>query len=398
MSTNEVIGLGVVGLGRGFRLTLPALQAFPELRLAAAFDVRAEARRRFEVELAGRSHNSLEGLLNDPAVDAVYVATPHERHAEQAIAAARAGKHVLVEKPMAIRVADCQAMVEAARSAGIVLVVGPSHGFDAPVQRAAELITSGALGPVSMITTFNFTDFIYRPRRPEELDPDRGGGVVYSQAAHQFDVVRHLASGSVSEITAIAGNWDRARPGDGAYTALVRFADGAAASLTYSGYGHYDSDELMDWVSELGRRKDPAAYGEARRALAGLTLREEAEAKRARTFIDAAAPSTESPIAHNEHFGFLLVSCEHADLKVLADGVRIFGDEKCQFVPVAPPSVPRAPVIAEFLRAIRGEQPARHDGEWGLTTILCCAALVRSSATKRTVRLNEIEEFEKGTG
>ena len=120
------------------------------------------------------------------------MASPHPHHAAHAIAAARAGKHVLVEKPMALDVADCAAMVEAARAAGTRLAVGPSHGYDAPVARAAELIASGRYGRVRMVTAFNFTDFLYRPRRPDELDPALGGGVVLSQAAHQVDVVRRL--------------------------------------------------------------------------------------------------------------------------------------------------------------------------------------------------------------
>jgi phthalate 4,5-cis-dihydrodiol dehydrogenase len=387
MTTIAPIGLGVVGLGRAFTLMLPALKASQELRLAAAFDVRPSARRKFEAEFGGRSHESLECLLSDPAVDAVYIATPHELHAEQTVAAARAGKHILVEKPMAIRVADCQAMIAAARAAGVALVVGPSHGFDAPVQRAADLIGSGAFGPVRLITTFNFTDFVYRPRRPEELDPERGGGVVHSQAAHQFDVVRRLAGQSVSEIMAIASNWDHERPGNGAYTALVRFTGGAAASLTYSGYAHYDSDELMEWISELGHRKNPIAYGQARRALAGLSAHAEAEAKMSRSFGGDAEPSAEAPVTHNEHFGFLLASCERADLRVMPDRIGIFSDEKREFLPVTLPRAPRAGVITEFLAAVRGEQPARHDGEWGLATMQCCTALARSSASGRAVKL-----------
>ncbi|MFX8719861.1 gfo/Idh/MocA family oxidoreductase, partial [Acinetobacter baumannii] len=80
----------------------------------------------------------------------------------------------------------------AAEDAGRFLIVGPSHGFDEPVRSAATLIASGRFGRVRMVTALNFTDFLYRPRRPAELETSRGGGVVYSQAAHQVDVVRRL--------------------------------------------------------------------------------------------------------------------------------------------------------------------------------------------------------------
>lgn len=368
-------------------LTLPALAASRDIRLSAAFDVRLEARERFAREFGGTPHGSLEGLLADAAVQAVYIASPHALHADQTIAAVNAGKHVLVEKPMATTVADCRAMVDAARIAQVVLMVGPSHGFDPPVQRAAEMVASGAFGRVRMVTTFNFTDFMYRPRRPEELDPEQGGGVVHSQAAHQFDVVRRIVGKRVEAITAVVGDWDSARPG-GAYTAFVRFEGDVAATLTYSGYGHYDSDELLGWVSELGRDKNPDAHGQARRAVAGLSSDEEARRKLTRAYgPDAKA---DAPAQHHEHFGFVLVSCDAADLKVTADGVWVFADDRRQFIPVPVPAVPRAGVIAAFAAAVRGQRPVIHDGEWGLTTMRCCAALIRSSVTGRTVSAPDI--------
>jgi phthalate 4,5-cis-dihydrodiol dehydrogenase len=386
-----MIGLGVVGLGRGFTLTLPALLATPGIALKAACDPRESARARFAQEFSASVYEHLEDLLADPAVAALYIATPQELHAAQAIAAAEAGRHVLVEKPMATTVADCRAMVAAARAANTVLMVGPSHGFDAPVRTAAERIASGDYGAVRMLTALNFTDYVYRPRRLEELNPSLGGGVVLGQGAHQIDVARRLIGAPVREVTAVSGNWDRARPGDGAYTALLRFANGACASLTYSGYAHYDSDELMGWISELGRNKDPAAYGQARRKLKGLSQTEEAQAKLARTFGGSASIAAEPVPSHHEHFGFVLVSCERADIKILPDGIWIFGDERRDFIEIPAPLVPRDQVIAEFVAAVRGERAAIHSGEWGLATTCCCAALALSSTTGRAVCIEEIE-------
>jgi phthalate 4,5-cis-dihydrodiol dehydrogenase len=387
----EKIGIGVVGLGRGFTLTLPALQAVTGIRLSAAFDVRASAREAVSTELGAATYDSLDDLLRDPNVDAVYIASPHELHAPQTIAAANAGKHVLVEKPMATTIADCRAMVRAAADAGVVLIVGPSHGFDPQVRRAAELISSGTYGPIRMVNAFNFTDFVYRPRRPEELDPAKGGGVIYSQGSHQFDIVRRLVGQPVIEIVATTGNWDPVRPGDGAYVAFMKFFGGAAAALTYSGYAHYDSDELMDWVSELGRPKDTSKYGETRRRLAGLSSQQEADAKLSRTFDGSGGRAAQSRASHNEHFGFLLASCERADLKIMSDGIWIFGDERKEFLPVAAPRYPRVGVIEEFVQAIRGMQRPIHDGEWGLATTMCCEAVVRSSATGLPVTMSETD-------
>ena len=252
--------LGIAGLGRGFMLMLPTLRAHPRLSVVAAADPRPEARRQFAADFGGRAYESVEALCADADVEAIYVATPHELHAAHAIAAARAGKHLLVEKPMAVTLAECDAMNAAARAAGVALIVGPSHSFDAPIARTRSLIDSGAYGRVRMITALNYTDFLYRPRRPEELDTRQGGGVVFSQGAHQVDVARLLAGSPVRTVRAVTGAWDPARPTEGAYTALVTFADGACASLTYSGYAHFDSDALMGWVGEMGHRKDPDRY------------------------------------------------------------------------------------------------------------------------------------------
>ncbi|MCJ2187605.1 Gfo/Idh/MocA family protein [Novosphingobium beihaiensis] len=376
----STVNLGIAGLGRGFMLTLPALRAHPSIRLAGAFDLRADAVRQFAEEFAASGHFSLESLLADPAIGAVYIATPHGLHAEQAIAALEAGKHVLVEKPMATTVGECLRMADAARQAGKVLMTGPSHGFDEPVRTAAQMVASGRFGRVRLITSFNFTDFMYRPRRPEELDEARGGGVVYSQAAHQIDVVRRIVGQPATAIRAVTGNWDPGRPSDGAYSALMTFADGAAASLTYSGYAHYDSDELVGWISELGQDKDPLRYGDARRALASLSGEDEMQAKLARTYGSPSATPVH-PAPHHEHFGFLLVSCEGADLKVLPDGIEVFADAAREHIPIAPPAIPRAAVIEEFTRAIASGDTSGHDGRWGLETMACCAALIQSGRT-----------------
>ncbi|MGZ5085381.1 MAG: Gfo/Idh/MocA family protein, partial [Usitatibacter sp.] len=251
--------LGVAGLGRAFTLMLPTLAAHGGVKLAAAADPRREARERFASQFGARAYETVEALCGDSSVDAVYVATPHQHHAAHAILAARSGKHVLVEKPMALTIGEADAMIAAAREAGVRLVVGHSHSFDAPILRAREIVESGELGAVRMITSLQFTDFLYRARRPEELDTAAGGGVLFSQAAHQVDVARLLGGGLAASVRTMAGAWDASRPTEGAYAALIAFEGGAFASLAYSGYGHFDSDELCGWIGESGARKDPSA-------------------------------------------------------------------------------------------------------------------------------------------
>src|SRR4051794_31038421 len=130
MTHQRTIRLGVAGLGRALRLMLPTFAANRRVELVAAADPRPEAREKFAAEFAAKTYGSVEELCADPAVEAVYVATPHELHAAHACLAAAHGKHVLVEKPMALTLAHCRAMIAAAERANVHLAVGHSHSFD----------------------------------------------------------------------------------------------------------------------------------------------------------------------------------------------------------------------------------------------------------------------------
>src|SRR3954468_2841817 len=140
MPMNErVLRLGVAGLGKAFMLMLPGLIAHPSVKLVAAADPRKEARERFAADFGANTYEDVESLAADPAVQAIYVASPHEFHAPHVCTAAAHGKHVLVEKPMALSIAECQAMIEAARTNRVHVVVGHSHSFDAPIARTRAL-------------------------------------------------------------------------------------------------------------------------------------------------------------------------------------------------------------------------------------------------------------------
>ncbi len=378
--------IGAAGLSRAFTLMVPTFAGDRRVTLVAAADPRADARARFAADFGGRTYRSVAQLCEDPDVDVVYVASPHELHAEHSIRAARAGKHVLVEKPMAITLAQADAMIDAAREAHVVLIVGHSHSFDAPILRTRELIASGAFGRATMIHAMNYTDFLYRPRRPAELATAQGGGVVFSQAAHQLDIVRLLGGGRVATVRATTGAWDPSRPTEGAYSALLTFDDGLFASATYSGYAHFDSDELCDWTAELGGPKDRQRYGSTRRLLRDAAAGE-AALKLDRAFggaNDAGAPQSSST---HQHFGLVIVSCERADLRPTPSGVLIYADDAQRLDALAPPSVPRVEVVDELVAAITGGVPPLHSGEWGRATLEACLAVLESSRTQRDVPL-----------
>jgi phthalate 4,5-cis-dihydrodiol dehydrogenase len=380
--------LGIVGLGRAFMLMQPGFAASPQIELVAAADPRPEARARFAVEFGGAAYATVEELLRDPRVDAVYIASPHQFHAVQAIAAAQAGKHVLVEKPMGLTLTEADAMVAAAHAAGVKLLVGHSHSVDAPIAATRAIVAGGEFGAVKMITALNFTDFLYRPRRAEELDTAAGGGVVFNQAAHQVDIVRLLAGGIGESVIAQTGIWDRARPTEGAYTVFLRFAGDVAASLTYGGYAHFDSDALLGWIGESGMPKDRDAFARTRAELLPDLSRAQEEELRRRRGYGAAGEAGAAPAARwHEHFGFIVVSCERADLRPVPQGVIVDSAREHGLRPLAPPLAPRLEIIDELCDAIWNDREPLHSGEWGLATLEVCLAMLQSARERREIKL-----------
>ncbi len=384
--------IGIAGLGRAFSIMLPAL-ASEKLEIVAGADPRPEARERFTSDFKARAFATVEEMCADPSVEAVYISTPHGYHRANVEAAAAHGKHVLVEKPMALTLDDCRAMTQAARAAGVVLIVGHSHSFDLPIVRAREIIASGAAGELKMITAAYFTDFLYRPRRREELDTAQGGGVIYNQAPHQVDVVRLLGGGRVKSVRANVGVWDRGRPTEGAYQALLTFENGATASLIYSGYAHFDGDELADWVTEGGLPKDPARYGATRMALGVAANLEAEELLKNRVNYGgegyAGSPNAgNGPERFHQHFGHIIASCERADLRPTAKGVHVYGDTERRFEALASPRIYRDEVIDELYDAVVDAAPVIHSGEWATATMEVCIAMLASHAQVREISLS----------
>ena len=389
---SEPLKLGVIGLGRAFTLMLPTFASHPLVKMVAASDPRPDARARFAAEFGAKVYEDAETLCADPDVKAVYIASPHQFHLEHVKCAASHGKHALVEKPMALSISDGREMIAATKAAGTKLLVGHSHSFDLPYLRARAMIQSGTYGRVRMISALNFTDFLYRPRRPEELDTNQGGGVVFSQAAHQVDIVRLLAGTKATSVRALAGNWDAGRNTEGAYTAQIKFEDGSFASLTYSGYAHFDTDEFMGWWGELGQGRDgEASYGRARQNLAkAASIADEIAMKNARAYGPSGSDAfhIDGELSHN-HFGLVVASCEHADLRTTPHGVMVYGDKTRHLDELPSPKIPRSEVVDELYAAAMSGTAPLHSGEWGLATLEVCLAILEAAKTGGEIRLRE---------
>ncbi|HET9576318.1 MAG TPA: Gfo/Idh/MocA family oxidoreductase [Usitatibacter sp.] len=375
-----MIRIGIAGLGAAGRAFVPAVRSHAAFRLAAIADPSPEIRAEFAAAGGPTPYPDFEAMLGDASLDAVCIATPTDLHAEQARAAFAAGKHVLLEKPMATSIADARAIIEAAARAGKVLLVGHSHSYDAPIARMRAIVEGGTLGAPRMANTWCFTDWVYRPRRPEELDLAKGGGVAFRQGAHQFDILRLLCGGRARSVRARTFDNDAARSTVGAFVAFVDFADGAAGTAVYSGYGHLPGAELTFGIGEWGFPQAPA---KPRAAQASATSPEEelrAKAQRARTAIPAQAP-------HPPFFGLTILCCERGDVRQVPEGLAIHSRDGASMVPVCVARSPRELLLDEFHDAIAGVRPAVHDGLWALATLELCIGALESARTGREVAL-----------
>jgi phthalate 4,5-cis-dihydrodiol dehydrogenase len=369
---------------------LPTFEGDERVKLVAAFDPRQSARAAFASQF-GTSHSSAKAVCEDSDVEWVYVATPHQFHAEHVALAAQNGKHVLLEKPMALTLADCTAMIGACEKANVHLIVGPSHSFDAPVLLAKQIIDSSSLGKVRMLNAFNYTDFMYRPRRPEELDTAQGGGVVFSQGAHQIDILRLLCGGNCTSIRASTGQWHVNRPTEGAYGALLQFGD-VFASATYNGYGYYDSDSLMDWVGEMGQAKPHSAHATTHSKHAvNIDEAAEANAKAERNFggKDYNPTTANPPAIGHQHFGFILISCDRGDLRLSPKGVEIHDQNGVRTIDAPSNATPRKTVIDELWQTARNQRVPLHSGAWSRATLEVCLGILASSRSGEDIIMHQ---------
>ena len=387
---------GIAGLGQAATSTLPEILSHPHIKLTAGADLRQEARDKFATDFGGKVYERVEDLCGNRNVDAVYVATPHQFHAQHTMMALEQGKHVILEKPMALNLADCDAMIQAADRRGVQLLVGRgSHGFDAPIIKMRDIVQSGELGRLGMIHSWLYSDFLYRPRTPEELDTSLGGGVIFNQGPHQIDTVRVLTGGLIRSVRAMTGIWDPARRSEGSFVAYLESSDRVPATIIYNGYDHFDTDEFHEWIGTYGRPKDPNHHGKARRSLRQMAKTPEAESalkasygfggtrKRERLTVAEKTP------LHQNHWGIMIVSCEKGDMRQSPDGILIYGDNGRRELPLAQAQETGENVIGEFYDAVVNNRPLLRDGRWEKATLEVCLAILESARDRREVFLSQ---------
>jgi len=271
----EPLGVGIIGCGGAALDVVRAAAGSAAVRIVAVHD-RDPGRARDLAERSGaRVRSTRSALLDDPAVDAVYVALPHDLLARTAIAALRAGRHVLVEKPLAITLRDVRRVRAASRAAGRAVGVLYELRQAPAAVAAADLVRAGAIGKVTAVRIRTLIDkpAAYWSGGPtgRASDPWRasrrraGGGVVLMNASHQLDLVRAITG---LEVVRVAAEIVASVPGvevEDRAVATFRFTNDAVGSLVASAHAAgIERGEEIDIDGSAGAIRVPDPYGRPR--------------------------------------------------------------------------------------------------------------------------------------
>ena len=335
MPAEQRLRVGIVGAGRlAERVLFGVLSRLPGVRVAAIADPsearQVVARARFPAAILV---SDTEALLSACPLDAVVVCSPPATHADAAARALDAGLHVYVEKPLATEVTDARALVERARAAERVAMVGLSYRHHPLALRLRDGIAEGRIGaPLAMRSVFSVADGQDAGWR---TSPASGGGALYELGSHHVDLARFLVGAEILHVTARV--WARLHEGDGAAVDLELEAGVHAGILLAIGA----ADE--DHVFVLGDR-GTAALDRLRGVL----------------------------VFGSREFQY---GRRHALLRGAAAGAAALGVAAGR---VGEPSYSRA--LSAFVDAIRSNRPARPDFTDGLRSLETVDAAVRSAS------------------
>jgi phthalate 4,5-cis-dihydrodiol dehydrogenase len=353
----------------------------PEMELAAGADIRPEALQAFEARYHRKAFPGVEAMCASGEVDAVWVATPNACHADHTVVAAEHGKHIIVEKPMAITLDEADRMIAAAERNGVKLVQGHSKIYGPAIRKIREIVCSGRLGPVIQISTWNFNDWLQRPRLASEVDTGSGGGVCFRQGPHQVDIVRYLGGGLVKSVRAATGRADENFATEGDYTAFLEFEDGARATLVFNGYGFFDIAELTWGIGEGGKRIRETDRGGLKNRLLG-PVDQRTKYGNPRTTEEQAVRER----ADQSFFGLTVVACQRGVIRQSPGGIYVYAEGDREEIP-CPHDEGRSAELRELHQAVVQDRPAFPDGRWGKATLEVCIAMLQSSSERREVAL-----------
>lgn len=354
------VRVGLIGCGKVGRLHAAALAVLPEAQLVAVCDADRGRAEEFAAKSGAQPFTDTAALLCEASVEAVIIGTPHPLHAGPAIRAAEAGVHVLVEKPLATTLADCDAMLAAARKAGVTLGIVSQRRFYEPVQRMRAAIDAGKIGtPVLGV----FVMYSWRDPAYYLSDPWRGkwategGGVLVNQSPHPLDILLWLM-GPVAEVSGAWANLNHP---------TVEVEDTAVATIRFKNGG------LGSVVTSLSQK--PGFYTKIHvHGSNGATVGVETD--RGPTFIAGVTAIAEPPL--NDLWS---VPGEEDRLAAFQ------AEDRARFAALDATTHYHALQFRDFLRAVREGRTPLVTGEDGRAVVELFTAIYQSGREGRAVRL-----------
>ncbi len=257
----KILRWGLIGCGDISRKRVaPALRDLAECELVAVNRARAELARQFAEEFgAKRWYSDWRELIADDEIDAVYIATPVYLHAEQTVAAAEAGKHVLCEKPMAMNTSECDRMIAACEANGVKLCIAYYRHFYPVIHRAKEIIASGEIGQPVIAQINAFERFNPQPGEDRHWFVTReqsGGGPMMDFGCHRIEVLMNIF-GPIRSTTSVVGSVLFDREVEDTAIATFAFEVGLRATLTVT-HAAFESQDTLDIFGSEGSIHIPA--------------------------------------------------------------------------------------------------------------------------------------------
>jgi predicted dehydrogenase len=268
------VNFSIIGCGGAAVPVGEAISTSPLAALAAVYDVDLSLARDFGESYRVPFTGDVEVLLGDPSVQAVYIGVPHDLLAPLARRALEAGKHVLVEKPMALTLADADALIARAEARRLALGVFYEMRYAAPFVQARELIRAGALGRIIGVriqTLIDKSESYWRSGLSgRSANPWRGqkaragGGVVLMNTSHQLDAIHYITGLEVVSVSAEVGTLTAPVEVEDIAAATLRFSNGAVGSLFAGAHlaGARVGSEHFDLFGTHGQLRVPDAYGD----------------------------------------------------------------------------------------------------------------------------------------
>lgn len=229
-ATASPVRWGIVGLGWVANdFVGPALQKSTGSQLVACLGSTPEKTKAYAEKFGvARTHDNLHALMNDPGVDAVYIALPNAMHHEAVLTGARAKKHMLCEKPFAMRADHAREMAAACREAGVVLRIAHQIRLDAAVTRVREIVKSGRLGKIVAVMLERTS--ASPPRKTWRLDNSQSG-VMYDVGVHLLDLVQYVTGQKWVEVSGFTHPDRRDGHADDTFSVMGRLSGGGHAQV-----------------------------------------------------------------------------------------------------------------------------------------------------------------------